>query len=102
MDAAKKFISSAGLEPSKFCVIRNQCFLKDKDVKTSRSRQQEIETAKSESNPLWLLSNSLTKVTEGIAGELADWFDDPAILSEWLVSQQVKVTPDQSIVRGPR
>ena len=102
MDAAKKFISSAGLEPSKFCVIRNQCFLKDKDVKTSRSRQQEMETAKGQSSPLSLLSSSLTKVTEVIAGELADWFDDPTILSEWLVSQQVKVTPDQSIVRGPR
>ena len=102
MEAAKKFISSSGLEPSKFCVIRNQCFLKDKDTKVSRSRQQDIETAKGRSNPLWLLSHGLTEVSEVIAGELADWFDDPAILSEWLVSQQVKMTPDQSIVRGPR
>jgi hypothetical protein len=33
-----------------------------------------------------------------VATELADWFQDPAILSEWLVRQQVRMVLQQPLV----
>jgi hypothetical protein len=38
--------------------------------------------------PFWYLGQRFFQVSNGIAKELADWFEDPAILSDWLVSQQ--------------
>jgi hypothetical protein len=120
MEAAKKLISEAGMDPAKFCVIRNQCFLHDDvqgqeqgqggDHDSSRSRTirrssathlqtqsqaQGADTAKPKEQPnsFW----NILHATEVVTGELADWFEDPAILSEWLVSQQVKMTPEQTV-----
>lgn len=125
MEAAKKLITEAGMDPSKFCVIRNQCFLHD-DVQdqgreqgqggdrdsrsrsTRRSLPTQLQTQsqsqdlgadtakpKEQSNSFW----NILHATEVVTGELADWFEDPTILSEWLVSQQVKMTPEQTVVR---
>jgi hypothetical protein len=132
MEAAKKLITEAGMDPSKFCVIRNQCFLHDDvqgheqgqgqegDRDSSRSRtirrssatqlQTQTQTQsqsksqaqalgadtakpKEQPNSFW----NILHATEVVTGELADWFEDPAILSEWLVSQQVKMTPEQTV-----
>merc|ERR1711998_657345 len=41
-----------------------------------------------ENEPFWYLGSRFFKATEGIAKELSDWFEDPQILSEWLVQQQ--------------
>ena len=101
MIAASKLIRESGLDPSQFCVIRNQCFLNENDPKSVKGRQaarQEIENAKGQSTPFWYLGQNFFRATEVIAGELADWFDDPAILSEWLVSQQVKMLQEQPMV----
>lgn len=38
------------------------------------------------------------KVTEQVAAELADWFQDPALLSDWLVSQQERIIFTQPLV----
>jgi hypothetical protein len=103
MEAAKKLIFDSGLDPTKFCVIRNQCFLNENDAKSPKGRkaaQQELEAAKGQATPFWYIGQNFFRATEVIAGELADWFDDPAILSEWLVSQQVKMMQEQPMVSG--
>ena len=111
------------MDPSKFCVIRNQCFLHDdvqgqeqgqggdRDSSRSRSTRRSLATQlqtqsqtqalgadtakpKEQSNSFW----NILHATEVVTGELADWFEDPTILSEWLVSQQVKMTPEQTMV----
>ena len=123
MEAAKKLITEAGMDPSKFCVIRNQCFLHDdvqgqgqeqggdydssKSRSTSRTLDPQLQlqtqtqalgdgTPKSKEQPssFW----NIMHATEVVTGELADWFEDPTILSEWLVSQQVKMMPEQTMV----
>lgn len=127
MDAAKKLITEAGMDPSKFCVIRNQCFLHD-DVQgqeqgqggdhgisrsrsTRRSSATQLQTQSPSQTQLQALGADTAKpkeqpnsfwnilhATEVVTGELADWFEDPTILSEWLVSQQVKMTPEQTVL----
>ena len=131
MEAAKKLIAEAGMDPSKFCVIRNQCFLHD-DVQgqgqgqgqgggydSSKSRSvsrtlvpqlklqtqtpapapaQALGAATPKSNEQSSALYSILHATEIVTGELADWFEDPTILSDWLVSQQVKMTPEQTMV----
>lgn len=125
MEAAKKLITEAGMDPSKFCVIRNQCFLHDDvqgqgqeqggdhDPSRSRSTRRSLATQlqsqsqaqaqalgadtakpKEQPNSFW----NILHATEVVTGELADWFEDPTILSEWLVSQQVKMTPEQTVL----
>ena len=99
MDYATQLIRASGLDPSLFCIIRNQCFLNENDPKSvKRQAQQAILDAKNEATPFWYLGQNFFKATEAVAGELADWFDDPAILSEWLVSQQVKMLQEQPLV----
>ena len=125
MEAAKKLITEAGMDPSKLCVIRNQCFLHDDvqgqgqeqggdhDPSRSRSTRRSLATQlqsqsqaqaqalgadtakpKEQPNSFW----NILHATEVVTGELADWFEDPTILSEWLVSQQVKMTPEQTVL----
>lgn len=38
--------------------------------------------------PFWFVGQGFFKTTKNIAEELSDWFEDPQILSEWLVQQQ--------------
>jgi hypothetical protein len=101
MEAAKILIRQAGLDPMKFCKISNQCFL-ESDPKSAEGRlKAQIQAKgdpKSQNTPFWYLGQNFFRATESIAGELADWFDDPAILSEWLVSQQVKMIQEQPFV----
>ena len=100
MEAAKKLIRESGLDPMAFCKISNQCFIEN-DPKSVKGRLEALrakEEADKQSTPFWYLGQNFFRATESIAGELADWFDDPAILSEWLVSQQVKMIQEQPFV----
>ena len=98
MEAAKILIRQAGLDPMKFCKISNQCFLEN-DPSTSGTKTQQAKSDPADQNtPFWYLGQNFFRATESIAGELADWFDDPAKLSEWLVSQQVKMIQEQPFV----
>ena len=38
--------------------------------------------------PFWYVGQRFFSVTENIAEELADWFGDPTLVSDWLVDQQ--------------
>ena len=121
---ASDIIKKAGLEPNKFCTIRNGCFSnKNKDC-IPQSQTTSINSRKFSSNinnifnlnsqtinneyhlcnadttmadteanlskdaPFWYIGQRFFQVTNGIGKELSDWFEDPAILSEWLLSQQ--------------
>ena len=100
MEAAKKLIRESGLDPMAFCKISNQCFIEN-DPKSVKGRLEALrakEEADKQSTPFWYLGQNFFRATESIAGELADWFDDPAILSDWLVSQQVKMIQEQPFV----
>ena len=100
MEAAKKLIIQAGLDPMAFCKISNQCFIETdpKSIKGMLEAQKLKEYIEKQSTPFWYLGQNFFRATESIAGELADWFDDPAILSDWLVSQQVKMIQEQPFV----
>lgn len=100
MEAAKKLIKDSGLDPMLFCKISNQCFIEidPKSIEGKLEAKKEKDNIDKQSTPFWYLGQNFFRATESIAGELADWFDDPAILSEWLVSQQVKMIQEQPFV----
>jgi len=92
---SKNLISSVGLDPNSFCIIRNQCFDKSQSLTSSKSNRNEDDA------PFWYLGQRFFKDTEIIAKELADWFEDPELLSEWLVSQQQRMVLQQPLEVSP-
>ena len=89
---SKNLISSVGLDPNSYCIIRNQCFDKSESTRSSK---------RDDDAPFWYLGQRFFKNTEIIAKELADWFEDPAILSDWLVSQQQRMVLQQPLEVSP-
>lgn len=82
----------------KFCKISNQCF-NDPNSEESKADIAKFKLeAKRQDRPFWYIGQNFFSATESIAKELADWFDDPALLSDWLVSQQVKMIQEQPFV----
>jgi hypothetical protein len=51
-----------------------------------------------EDAPFWYLGQKFFQASNAIAEELADWFEDPAIVSDWLVKQQQRIILDQPFV----
>ena len=51
--------------------------------------------------PFWFIGQNFFRMTTSVAEELADWFEDPEILSEWLVSQQEKMIRNQPLAVSP-
>lgn len=118
LKAAAEVITSAGLNPNSFCVIHNQCFDNENEdekkvnvgtggailpyasasTSSSSSTQSDGNDGR-EKDPFWYLGRRFFRVTEKVAEELADWFEDPAILSDWLVSQQEHMVFNQPLVR---
>jgi hypothetical protein len=111
--AAKRLITFAGLAPERFCMIRNACFTQppvaadsiiaaSAEAATKNNLQPRPPRAKhyvGYDTPFWFLGQSFFRATTAVAAELADWFQDPAILSEWLVRQQVRMVVEQPLVR---
>lgn len=101
---ATDIIKRAGLDPSSFCIIRNQCFLSDPESRRSSTTlpltdsSSDSPSIKSRESPFWFVGQNFFDVTKAMAAELADWFDDPAILSEWLLSQQQRMVLQQPLV----
>ena len=48
--------------------------------------------------PFWYLGQKFFEASKTVAVELADWFEDPAIVSEWLLGQQEKMVFSQPLV----
>ena len=108
---ASKLISRSGLDPKDFCIIRNQCFLKptvdgsttnDKDGNdmtiASTSGTTSYDTEQQQDAPFWYVGQRFFQGTRAVAKELADWFEDPAFLSEWLLDQQQRMVLEQPFV----
>jgi len=101
---AADIIKRAGLDPTSFCIIRNQCFLSDPESRRSSTTipltdsSSDSPSIKSRDSPFWFVGQNFFDVTKAMAAELADWFDDPAILSEWLLSQQQRMVLQQPLV----
>ena len=51
--------------------------------------------------PFWYIGQSFFRATESAARELGDWFEDPAILSDWLVQQQQRMVFQQPLEVSP-
>jgi len=51
------------------------------------------------SPPFWYIGQRFFQKTREIAAELDDWFQDPSILSEWLLEQQQHMVLGQPLVR---
>jgi hypothetical protein len=98
MEIAKNLIKNSGLNPDEFCLIHNQCFDKQEDeIEKQRLKKEE----KYENAPFWYLGQRFFQGTKMAATELADWFQDPEILSEWLVNQQERMILDQPLAVSP-
>jgi hypothetical protein len=118
--AATGMIQSAGLNPNDFCIIHNQCFDNenknnnnavlsvdvdnpkslqaiDKTISTKSLNLVQTDSLK-ESLPFWYLGQQFFQITKQVAAELADWFEDPTLLSDWLISQQEKMVFNQPLV----
>lgn len=93
--ASRDIIQRAGLDPNKFCMIRNQCFLSNE----SEDKLEHDRLARNQEEPFWFLGQKFFKATEAVATELSDWFGDPAYLSDWLMSQQEHMVVEQPLVR---
>ena len=94
IEAGRSIIRRAGLDPNKFCLIRNQCFLRDERDEAAELKK----LAKNEEDNFWFLGQKFFRVTQAIAAELSDWFQDPEYLSDWLVSQQEHMVLEQPLV----
>lgn len=110
IESAKSVIKKAGLNPNDFCIIRNQCFLPKKagsgmssTIVSAAERNQEYkmlaDANSKENSPFWFVGQNFFRATQQVAAELADWFEDPAILSDWLYSQQQHMVFEQPLVR---
>lgn len=111
---ASELIKRSGLNPNDFCTVRNGCFNRaTNDCKSSKGLRDAVGLALTSSPsasasttcssndsfpdedrdpndnaPFWYLGQKFFQATGKIGAELADWFEDPALLSDWLVSQQ--------------
>jgi hypothetical protein len=94
IEAGRSIIRRAGLDPNKFCLIRNQCFLRNEKEENAELKK----LASNEENNYWWLGQKFFKATEAVASELSDWFQDPEYLSDWLVSQQEHMVLEQPLV----
>jgi hypothetical protein len=97
---AKELISNAGLNPNDFCIVRNQCFLNDNNFKPKKPG---IYTEKNpeDDGPAWVIGEKFFQLSRKLAEELADWFEDPTLLSEWLVNQQQRVVFEKPLAVSP-
>ena len=107
LEQASTMIREAGLNPNSFCLIRNQCFAKDETngitstgvqsvgARTIPDRSAEALSPSAatmiSSNtaggtrdyPFWYVGQQFFSASRTIANELADWFGDPSIVSDW-------------------
>jgi len=98
-ESASKLIRKAGLKPTDFCVIRNQCFLSGNGGDSSGGGGGGGESEGGNSNSLaWIFGDKFFRATKSVAAELADWFEDPTLLSEWLINQQQRSILQQPLV----
>ena len=100
LDAARTVIRKTGLNPNSFCIIRNQCFLPSRVGEGIEKSDVLSATDPNKKPTFWFLGQSFFRDTKRVATELADWFEDPAILSDWLYSQQQHMVLEQPLVRS--
>mmetsp|Transcript_8279 Transcript_8279/g.14621 ORF Transcript_8279/g.14621 Transcript_8279/m.14621 type:complete len:540 (+) Transcript_8279:186-1805(+) len=94
----------AGLDPNGFCQIRNQCFeqeAKEKAAAAVGGARGGARPVKKDKGGVWFLGAPFFTSTKDIAVELADWFEDPTYLSEWLVDQQERMVLTQPLAVSP-
>ncbi len=115
IQVAQDLISRSGLNPKDFCMIKNTCFLKDEggendkntkfgDIIKSGSNQFAMDDSPSirkEKTPFWFLGQGFLQSTSAVADELSDWFDDPTVLSDWLLEQQERMVITQPLAVSP-
>lgn len=92
IESASKLILKAGLKPADFCVIRNQCFLTGNGVSSNDNDEAKANSIS------WIFGDKFFRATKSVAAELADWFEDPTLLSEWLIKQQQRSILQQPLV----
>ena len=122
---AQDLISRSGLNPNDFCMIKNACFLNDDgsknekvtkfgDVMKSQSASSgstapapaqfamdNSPSIRKEKTPFWFLGQGFLQSTSSVANELSDWFDDPSVLSDWLLEQQERMVFTQPLAVSP-
>jgi len=99
-----------GLDPSKFCKIRNTCFdrpaaLVATGPSSTSSSSNAISRSSSSSSsssssrkegPFQQGLQAMAQLSTMVSQEFSDWFEDPMKTSDWLVGQQ-----ERMVFEGP-
>lgn len=92
-DRVARVARSNGLDPNKFCKIRNACFLDP----PKPSLTEPAGMALAEPQSVWRrwtpsrLGQKVGQLSSAVRQELSDWFEDPSTTSDWLIRQQERV-----------
>lgn len=73
----------------------------DSNSNSNVKRNSASSASNDENAPFWYLGQRFFQVTNAIGEELADWFEDPAIVSDWLIKQQVRSVLEQPLAVSP-
>jgi hypothetical protein len=105
MPAVSQVARANGLDPTKFCKIRNTCFRPDAPPLVAAGTLSSVDGMKLAAAPptslaamkdwftaraLWL-PRQVSELTAAVNRELNDWFEDPTTTSDWLIRQQERM-----------
>eukprot|EP00640_Fibrocapsa_japonica_P001555 CAMPEP_0113936784 /NCGR_PEP_ID=MMETSP1339-20121228/3582_1 /TAXON_ID=94617 /ORGANISM="Fibrocapsa japonica" /LENGTH=384 /DNA_ID=CAMNT_0000939335 /DNA_START=410 /DNA_END=1564 /DNA_ORIENTATION=+ /assembly_acc=CAM_ASM_000762 len=108
--AIKEDAVRAGLDPDSFCKIRNACFSEqpaNEKLANEKIRNEMTLTSRNKKDPrppalpTGFIGTDFFRSSRAIAEELADWFEDPTILSDWLLEQQEKMILNEPMEVSP-
>ncbi len=101
MPSVSRVARANGLDPTKFCKIRNTCF-RPEPLATGPSGLKLVTVPPPPPNSLagmkaWAKSRvdwvpqQITQLSAAVNQELQDWFEDPIQTSDWLIKQQERM-----------
>jgi len=106
MPAVSQVARANGLDPTKFCKIRNTCFRPDAPPLVAAGTLSSVDGMKLAAaapptslagmkdwitaRALWL-PQQVSELTAAVNRELDDWFEDPTTTSDWLIRQQERM-----------
>lgn len=105
MPIVSKVARENGLDPTKFCKIRNTCFKDTESLLATNSRAKlpssNFALAGRDRVSSWFPGwHWMAQLSGTISQEFSDWFEDPSKTSDWLIGQQERMilTDDPNLI----
>lgn len=101
-DRVARVARSNGLDPNKFCKIRNACF-REPPPSLTQPAGMALSAEAGNGGRKWFampsfLGQKVIQLTSLVTQELTDWFEDPSTTSDWLMQQQERMVLRDSTV----